>query len=67
MIIFYGTTSLLNITQFVHHKIGMPAKHLVNVMWQVSLDLVKGLYAKFIEWDVEMIDQETGTASYAAK
>nr|VDD24989.1 unnamed protein product [Brassica oleracea] len=32
----------------------------------VSLDLVKGLYAKFIEWDVEMIDQETGTASYAA-
>lgn len=43
------------------------AKHLVDVMRQVSLDLVKGLYAKFIEWDVEMIDQETGTSSYAAK
>lgn len=43
------------------------AKLLVDLMWQVSLDLVKGLYAKFIEWDVEMIDQETGTASYAAK
>jgi phospholipid-translocating ATPase len=40
---------------------------MIPISIKVSLDLVKGLYAKFIEWDVEMIDQETGTASYAAK
>ncbi|KAG2282894.1 hypothetical protein Bca52824_054114 [Brassica carinata] len=39
---------------------------MIPISIKVSLDLVKGLYAKFIEWDVEMIDQETGTASYAA-
>ncbi|EOX99482.1 Aminophospholipid ATPase isoform 1 [Theobroma cacao] len=32
----------------------------------VSLDLVKSLYAKFIDWDNEMIDQETGIPSHAA-
>lgn len=39
---------------------------MIPISIKVSLDLVKGLYAKFIEWDVEMVDQETGTASYAA-
>ncbi|GFY99032.1 aminophospholipid ATPase 2 [Actinidia rufa] len=32
----------------------------------VSLDLVKSLYAKFIDWDSEMIDLETGTPALAA-
>lgn len=36
-------------------------------MWQVSLDLVKSLYAKFIDWDYEMIDPETDTPSHATK
>ncbi|KAE8678199.1 Aminophospholipid ATPase isoform 4 [Hibiscus syriacus] len=31
----------------------------------VSLDLVKSLYAKFIDWDSEMIDYETGIPSHA--
>lgn len=39
---------------------------MIPISIKVSLDFVKGLYAKFIEWDVEMVDQETGTASYAA-
>uniref|UniRef100_A0A803MME6 Phospholipid-transporting ATPase n=1 Tax=Chenopodium quinoa TaxID=63459 RepID=A0A803MME6_CHEQI len=33
---------------------------------KVSLDLVKSLYAKFIDWDLEMFDQETGVPSHAA-
>ncbi|KAF3644491.1 Phospholipid-transporting ATPase 2 [Capsicum annuum] len=33
---------------------------------EVSLDLVKSLYAKFIDWDNEMVDPETGTPSHAA-
>ncbi|XP_052879031.1 phospholipid-transporting ATPase 2 isoform X2 [Gossypium arboreum] len=32
---------------------------------KVSLDLVKSLYAKFIDWDAEMIDYETGIPSHA--
>ncbi|KAH9792329.1 phospholipid-transporting ATPase 2 [Citrus sinensis] len=32
---------------------------------KVSLDLVKSLYAKFIDWDYEMIDPETDTPSHA--
>ncbi|KAK8714809.1 hypothetical protein V6N13_042158 [Hibiscus sabdariffa] len=32
---------------------------------KVSLDLVKSLYAKFIDWDSEMIDYETGIPSHA--
>ncbi|KAG6722658.1 hypothetical protein I3842_03G171400 [Carya illinoinensis] len=32
---------------------------------RVSLDLVKSLYAKFIDWDYKMIDRETGTPSHA--
>ncbi|GFZ05640.1 aminophospholipid ATPase 2 [Actinidia rufa] len=35
-------------------------------MCQVSLDLVKSLYAKFIDCDNEMIDLETGTPAHAA-
>lgn len=36
-------------------------------MMKVSLDLVKSLYAKFIDWDDQMVDLETGTRSHAAK
>ncbi|KAG1370230.1 putative Phospholipid-transporting ATPase 2 [Cocos nucifera] len=32
----------------------------------VSLDLVKSLYAKFIDWDEEMYDHDTNTPSHAA-
>ncbi|XP_062119102.1 ATP-dependent 6-phosphofructokinase 5, chloroplastic-like [Humulus lupulus] len=32
---------------------------------QVSLDLVKSLYAKFIDWDDKMIDHETITPAHA--
>ncbi|KAJ9686267.1 hypothetical protein PVL29_015260 [Vitis rotundifolia] len=35
------------------------------ILRQVSLDLVKSLYAKFIDWDNQMIDQETSTRSHA--
>lgn len=34
---------------------------------QVSLDLVKSLYAKFIDWDQEMYDPASNTPAYAAK
>ena len=34
---------------------------------QVSLDLVKSLYAKFIDWDDQMVDPETGIRSNATK
>ena len=34
---------------------------------QVSLDLVKSLYAKFIDWDHQMIDLETSIPSHATK
>ena len=36
------------------------------LLW-VTLDLVKSAYAKFIEWDEKMFDQETNTPAYAAK
>lgn len=39
---------------------------MIPISIKVSLDFVKSLYAKFIEWDEEMIDPETGTAAYAA-
>ncbi|GJX01337.1 phospholipid-transporting ATPase 2 isoform X1 [Tanacetum coccineum] len=32
---------------------------------KVSLDLVKSLYAKFIDWDKQMVDVETGTSANA--
>uniref|UniRef100_A0A2P2LF66 Phospholipid-transporting ATPase n=4 Tax=Rhizophora mucronata TaxID=61149 RepID=A0A2P2LF66_RHIMU len=38
---------------------------MIPISIKVSLDLVKSLYAKFIDWDVQMIDQETGTSSHA--
>ncbi|CAK7322729.1 unnamed protein product [Dovyalis caffra] len=39
---------------------------MIPISIKVSLDLVKSLYAKFIDWDWEMIDLETGTPSHAA-
>ncbi|XP_044502842.1 phospholipid-transporting ATPase 2 isoform X2 [Mangifera indica] len=38
---------------------------MIPISIKVSLDLVKSLYAKFIDWDIEMIDPETGTPSHA--
>ena len=34
---------------------------------QVSLDLVKSVYAKFIDWDEEMYDHGAQCFSHAAK
>ncbi|XP_057508685.1 LOW QUALITY PROTEIN: phospholipid-transporting ATPase 2-like [Actinidia eriantha] len=39
---------------------------MIPISVKVSLDLVKSLYAKFIDWDSEMIDLETGTPALAA-
>ncbi|KAL0330404.1 UNVERIFIED_CONTAM: Phospholipid-transporting ATPase 2, partial [Sesamum radiatum] len=39
---------------------------MIPISIKVSLDLVKGLYAKFIDWDDQMVDVETGTRSHAA-
>ncbi|GFZ05642.1 aminophospholipid ATPase 2 [Actinidia rufa] len=39
---------------------------MIPISIKVSLDLVKSLYAKFIDWDNEMIDLETGTPAHAA-
>ncbi|KAM7493378.1 hypothetical protein LguiB_027987 [Lonicera macranthoides] len=39
---------------------------MIPISIKVSLDLVKSLYAKFIDWDDEMVDLETGTWSHAA-
>ncbi|KAJ9708687.1 hypothetical protein PVL29_000618 [Vitis rotundifolia] len=38
---------------------------MIPISIRVSLDLVKSLYAKFIDWDNQMIDQETSTPSHA--
>lgn len=38
---------------------------MIPISIKVSLDLVKGLYAKFIEWDNKMIDHETSTPAHA--
>nr|XP_004250373.1 phospholipid-transporting ATPase 2 isoform X1 [Solanum lycopersicum] len=38
---------------------------MIPISIKVSLDLVKSLYAKFIDWDNEMVDPETGTPSHA--
>uniref|UniRef100_A0A1S3ZMV4 Phospholipid-transporting ATPase n=1 Tax=Nicotiana tabacum TaxID=4097 RepID=A0A1S3ZMV4_TOBAC len=38
---------------------------MIPISIKVSLDLVKSLYAKFIDWDNEMVDPETGTPSRA--
>lgn len=34
---------------------------MIPISIKVSLDLVKGLYAKFIDWDIHMYDEETDT------
>lgn len=39
---------------------------MIPISIKVSLDLVKSLYAKFIDWDCEMFDIETGTRANAA-
>ncbi|XP_071922901.1 phospholipid-transporting ATPase 2 [Coffea arabica] len=39
---------------------------MIPISIKVSLDLVKGLYAKFIDWDNKMVDQETSTPAHAA-
>ncbi|KAJ1685670.1 hypothetical protein LUZ63_017060 [Rhynchospora breviuscula] len=39
---------------------------MIPISIKVSLDFVKSLYAKFIDWDEEMFDQETNTPSHAA-
>lgn len=38
---------------------------MIPISIKVSLDLVKSLYAKFIDWDKQMIDLETGTSANA--
>ncbi|OVA00359.1 Cation-transporting P-type ATPase [Macleaya cordata] len=38
---------------------------MIPISIKVSLDLVKSLYAKFIDWDKEMYDQETNTPPHA--
>lgn len=38
---------------------------MIPISIKVSLDLVKSLYAKFIDWDKEMYDQQTDTPSNA--
>ncbi|KAJ4756002.1 Phospholipid-transporting ATPase [Rhynchospora pubera] len=39
---------------------------MIPISLKVSLDLVKSVYAKFIEWDEKMFDQETNTSAQAA-
>ncbi|XP_064963008.1 phospholipid-transporting ATPase 2-like isoform X1 [Musa acuminata AAA Group] len=39
---------------------------MIPISIKVSLDLVKGIYAKFIDWDEEMYDHDTRTPSHAA-
>ncbi|PKU69452.1 phospholipid-transporting ATPase 2 isoform X2 [Dendrobium catenatum] len=39
---------------------------MIPISIKVSLDLVKSVYAKFIEWDEEMLDQDTNTPAHAA-
>lgn len=36
-------------------------------MEQVSLDLAKSVYSKYIDWDLQMYDPQTGTPAVAAK
>ncbi|XP_068655979.1 phospholipid-transporting ATPase 2 isoform X3 [Aristolochia californica] len=38
---------------------------MIPISIKVSLDLVKSLYAKFIDWDDEMYDKDTNTPSHA--
>lgn len=34
---------------------------------QVTMDLVKAFYSKFIEWDLQLYDEETDTPARASK
>jgi hypothetical protein len=36
-------------------------------MEQVSLDLAKSVYSKYIDWDLQMYDTQTNTPAVAAK
>ncbi|XP_016901740.1 phospholipid-transporting ATPase 2 isoform X2 [Cucumis melo] len=38
---------------------------MIPISIKVSLDLVKSLYAKFIDWDYDMVDCESGIPSHA--
>ncbi|KAJ0936565.1 putative P-type phospholipid transporter [Helianthus annuus] len=38
---------------------------MIPISIKVSLDLVKSLYAKFIDWDKQMVDVETATPANA--
>ncbi|GLJ06865.1 hypothetical protein SUGI_0050760 [Cryptomeria japonica] len=39
---------------------------MIPISIKVSLDLVKSLYAKFIDWDVQMYDENSNTPAHAA-
>jgi len=39
----------------------------VFVTEQVSLDLAKSVYSKYIDWDLQMYDSQTGTPAVATK
>ncbi|XP_066161719.1 phospholipid-transporting ATPase 2-like isoform X3 [Oryza sativa Japonica Group] len=39
----------------------------ITTEYMVTLDLAKGVYAKFIDWDEQMFDQETCTPAHSAK
>ncbi|XP_066161718.1 phospholipid-transporting ATPase 2-like isoform X2 [Oryza sativa Japonica Group] len=38
----------------------------ITTEYMVTLDLAKGVYAKFIDWDEQMFDQETCTPAHSA-
>ena len=40
---------------------------MVFFLEQVSLDLAKGVYSKYIDWDIQMYDTQTNTPAVAAK
>ncbi|TVU13805.1 hypothetical protein EJB05_37233, partial [Eragrostis curvula] len=39
---------------------------MIPISIKVTLDLAKGVYAKFIDWDEQMIDHETNTPAHSA-
>ncbi|KAK3145027.1 hypothetical protein QOZ80_4AG0321700 [Eleusine coracana subsp. coracana] len=39
---------------------------MIPISIKVTLDLAKGVYAKFIDWDEQMFDHETSTSSHSA-
>jgi phospholipid-translocating ATPase len=40
---------------------------MIPISIKVTLDLAKGVYAKFIDWDEQMFDWETNTPAHSAK